>query len=81
MGIIQVEVVSPESVIFSGEATQVITRTVGGGEIAFLPGHAPFLGALTENHTRINLVDGVVLDLAVHGGFVQVSGNTVSILS
>ena len=34
MGIIQVEVVSPESVIFSGEATQVITRTVGGGEIA-----------------------------------------------
>ena len=29
----------------------VITRTIGGGEIAFLPGHAPFLGALVENHT------------------------------
>ena len=25
---------------------------LGGGEIAFLPGHAPFLGALDENHTR-----------------------------
>jgi F-type H+-transporting ATPase subunit epsilon len=81
MATMQVELVSPEKVIFSGEATQVITRTLGGGEIAFLPGHAPFLGALQENHTRITLADGSVLDVAVHGGFVQVSGNTVSILS
>ena len=81
MATMQVERVSPEKVLFSGEATQVITRTLGGGEIAFLPGHAPFLGALTESHTRITLADGEVLDVAVHGGFVQVSGNTVSILS
>ena len=77
----QVELVSPEKVVFSGEATQVITRTLGGGEIAFLPGHAPFLGALTESHTRITLADGSQLDAAVHGGFVQVNGNKVSILS
>ena len=81
MATMQVEVVSPEKVLFSGEATQVITRTLGGGEIAFLPGHAPFLGALTENHTRITLADGNIVDVAVHGGFVQVSGTTVSILS
>jgi len=80
-GGMQVDVVSPERVLFSGEATQVITRTLGGGEIAFLPGHAPFLAALTENHTRISLTDGTVLDVAVHGGFVQVAGNKVSILS
>ena len=77
----QVELVSPEKVVFSGEATQVITRTLGGGEIAFLPGHAPFVGALTENHTRITLADGGQLDVAVHGGFVQVGNNKVSILS
>ncbi|MCU1501711.1 MAG: atpC [Ilumatobacteraceae bacterium] len=81
MATMQVELVSPERVLFSGEATQVITRILGSGEIAFLPGHAPFLGALTENHTRITLEDGTVLDVAVHGGFVQVSNNTVSILS
>jgi F-type H+-transporting ATPase subunit epsilon len=81
MATMQVELVSPEKVVFSGEATQVITRTLGGGEIAFLPGHAPFLGALTENHTRITLADGGQLDVAVHGGFVQVGGNKVSILS
>jgi F-type H+-transporting ATPase subunit epsilon len=77
----QVQLVSPEKVLFTGEATQVVTRTLGGGEIAFLPGHAPFLGALTECHTRVTLADGSVLDVAVHGGFVQVAGNTVSILS
>ncbi len=81
MATMQVELVSPEKVVFSGEATQVITRTLGGGEIAFLPGHAPFLGALTENHTRITLADGGQLDVAVHGGFVQVGNNKVSILS
>jgi F-type H+-transporting ATPase subunit epsilon len=81
MATMQVELVSPEKVVFSGEATQVITRTLGGGEIAFLPGHAPFLGALTENHTRITLADGTQLDVAVHGGFVQVGHNKVSILS
>jgi F-type H+-transporting ATPase subunit epsilon len=81
MASMTVEVVSPEQVLFSGEATMVITRTFGGGEIAFLPGHAPFLGALVENHTRVFLADGSVADIAVHRGFVEVSGNKVSILS
>ncbi|HUF97730.1 MAG TPA: ATP synthase F1 subunit epsilon [Ilumatobacter sp.] len=76
-----VEVVSPEVVLYSGEGTMVITRTLGGGEIAFQPGHAPFLGALQECHTRVFLVDGSVQDIAVHGGFVEVSNNKVSILS
>jgi F-type H+-transporting ATPase subunit epsilon len=78
---LRVEVVAPERVLFSGEATQVITRTLGGGEVAFLAGHAPFLAALVENHTRIFLTDGTLLDVAVHGGFVEVSANKVSILS
>ena len=79
----QVDIVSPEKVLFSGEANMVITRTLEGGEIAFQAGHAPFLGALVENHTRIFLTDGSVQDVAVHRGFVEVSGDPtkVSILS
>jgi F-type H+-transporting ATPase subunit epsilon len=79
-GTLRVEVVSPERVLFSGDARQVITRT-GEGEIAFLPGHAPFLGVLVENHTRIYLTDGRVQDIAVHGGFVEVAPDHVTILS
>jgi F-type H+-transporting ATPase subunit epsilon len=76
-----VEVVSPERLLYSGQSTMVITRTLGGGEIAFQAGHMPFLGALADSHTRIVTVDGSVIDLAVHGGFVEVSNNKVSILS
>lgn len=80
-GTLRVEVVSPEKVLFSGEATQVITRTAGGGEIAFLPGHVAFLGALTENFTRVFLTDGRVQGIAVHLGFVEVGPDHVTILS
>jgi F-type H+-transporting ATPase subunit epsilon len=80
-GAMRVELVSPEKVLFSGEAVQVVTRTLGGGEIAFLPGHAPFLGALSESHTRIHLADGRVQDVAVHLGFVEVGPEHVTILS
>ena len=80
-GHLRVEVVSPEKVLFSGDARQVITRTLGGGEIAFLPGHAPFLGAVIENHTRVYLTDGTVQDIAVHLGFVEVGADHVTILS
>jgi len=78
-----VEVVSPEKVLYSGEADMVITRTVGGGEIAFQAGHAAFLGVLVENHTRVFQTDGKVQHIAVHRGFVEVSGNPtkVSLLS
>ena len=79
--VLRVEVVSPERVLFTGDASQVITRTLDGGEIAFLPGHTAFLGALVENHTRIYLSDGTVQDLAVHGGFVDVAPDHVTILS
>jgi F-type H+-transporting ATPase subunit epsilon len=82
---LKVEVVSPERLLYSGEATMVITRTLsgdgGGGEIAFQAGHMPFLGALTDCHTRIFLPDGTVADLAVHGGFVEMKDDTISILS
>ena len=80
-GSLRVDVVSPERVLFTGEAKQVITRTIEGGEVAFLPGHAAFLGALVENHTRIYLADGSNKNLAVHLGFVEVGTDHVTILS
>ena len=80
-GVLRVDVVSPERVLFTGEAKQVITRTIEGGEVAFLPGHAAFLGALVENHTRIYLADGSIKNLAVHLGFVEVGADHVTILS
>jgi F-type H+-transporting ATPase subunit epsilon len=78
---LQVQVVSPEEVLWSGDAERVITRTVGGGDIAFLPGHTSFMGALGSGVTEILQEGGEVVRVAVHGGFVEVSDDRVSLLS
>ena len=77
---LQVELVSPERILFSGEAEMVVARTTDG-DIAFLSGHAPFIGALTEGLVMIRQVEGGDEFAAVHGGFVEVSDNHVIILS
>ena len=77
---LQVELVSPERILYSGEADIVIARTVGGGEIAFLTGHAPFVGALDIATLTIRSAKGDEV-VAVHGGFIEVSNDTVTILS
>ena len=76
----QVELVSPERILYSGEADMVIARTTEG-DIAFLPGHAPFIGSLGTGPVSIHLSGGGVQVVAVHGGFVEVSGGKVTILS
>ena len=77
---LQVEVVSPERILYSGEAEMVVCRTPGG-EIAFLAGHVPFLGALGIGVVRIHKEGGDVVRAAVHEGFVEVKDSRVIILS
>ncbi len=77
----QVELVSPESISYSGEAEMVIARTVEGGDIAFQPGHVPFIGVLSVWSVEVIRPDGERDVFAVHRGFVQVAGTKVSILS
>ncbi len=77
---LQVELVSPERILYSGEADMVVCRTVSGGEVAFLTGHAPFLAALDPGVVRVKTPNGEEV-AAVHGGFVEVRDDRVIILS
>jgi F-type H+-transporting ATPase subunit epsilon len=78
--VLTVEVVSPERVLYSGEATMVTCRTVGGGDIAFLTGHVSFIGALSTWPVKV-VTESEDVHIAVHGGFVEVSNDRVTILS
>jgi F-type H+-transporting ATPase subunit epsilon len=78
---LSVQLVSPERILYSGSATAVLCRTVGGGDIAFLTGHAPFIGALATWPIKITTDEGVEQRFAVHGGFVEVSNDNVTLLS
>ena len=76
-----VELVSIEAPIWSGEATAVFARTVEG-QIGILPGHTPLLGALAPGFSvRIDAEGGESLNVAVHGGFLSVRKDAVSVLA
>jgi F-type H+-transporting ATPase subunit epsilon len=78
---LHVELVSVEREVWSGEATQVTARTTEG-EIGVLPGHAPLLGQLADGGTvRILQSGGSDVVAAVHGGFLSVTDEGVTVLA
>ncbi|HWH35716.1 MAG TPA: ATP synthase F1 subunit epsilon [Acidimicrobiales bacterium] len=77
---LQVELVSPEKILYSGEADMVIARTTDG-EIAFMTGHAPFIGSLGIGAVTIRTSEGDDVVAAVHEGFVEVTDDRVTVLS
>ncbi|GAA4207002.1 MULTISPECIES: F0F1 ATP synthase subunit epsilon [Microbispora] len=81
MAKLRVGVVSPERELWTGEADMVIAKTVDG-EIGIMPEHAPVLGVLVEGGVlRVKRDGGADLVAAVHGGFISVANNDVSILA
>ena len=76
----QVEVVSADRVVWSGESSNIIAKTVEG-EIGILPGHEPVLGVLVPSAVVIFDERGGREVVAVDGGFISVSQGRVSILS
>lgn len=82
MASMHVELVSVERKLWSGEASAVFARTPEG-ELGILPGHTPLLGALEPGWiVRIDRVEeGDSLRIAVHGGFLSVRKDGVSVLA
>ena len=76
----QVEVVSADRVVWSGESSNIIAKTVEG-EIGILPGHSPLLAVLEPSAVVVFSDDGKREVVAVEGGFISVSQGRVSILS
>lgn len=76
-----VELVAVERRLWSGAATFVVAQTKEG-EIGILPGHEPVLGQLVEGGVvKIITTDGEHVHAAVHGGFLSVTADTVSVLA
>lgn len=77
---LQVELVSVEREVWSGEAEMVVARTTEG-EIGILPGHAPMLGQLAEGYDVRIQTGGRELAVTVAGGFLSVTESGVTILA
>ena len=77
---LNVELVSPTQQVWSGQATFVSARTTEG-DLGVLPGHTPLFGVLVDGAVNIKGTDGNTTEFTVHGGFLSVSNDRVSILT
>lgn len=80
MAVMQVDVVSAERGLYSGEATAVFARSLDG-EIGILPGHQPILLALGPSPVRVQQTDGDQVIVAVHNGFLEFRENQLTVLA
>ena len=79
MAILQCIVVTPEATVRDGPADFVVVPLYDG-ELGIAPDHAPMIGRLGCGELRI-LTGDQVSRYYVEGGFVEVIGNTVSVLT
>ena len=75
-----VDVVSPDARLWSGEATFLVAKTPEG-EIGIMADHEPLMGALVTSAVKVEGADGTETVIAVHGGFIQVLENSVTLLT
>jgi F-type H+-transporting ATPase subunit epsilon len=83
---LSLELVTPHERLYRGEVRSVALPAVNG-EMGVLPGHAPFLGLLTEGHVTVRIpakqAEGGprVLTFKVSGGSVEVLPDHVTVFA
>jgi F-type H+-transporting ATPase subunit epsilon len=70
----QINLVTPERILLTGMATEVMLRT-GEGDATFLANHTALVGSVKPGVVRVVRPEGDVVRVAVHGGFTQVEQN------
>jgi F-type H+-transporting ATPase subunit epsilon len=81
MAELNVEIVAVDREIWSGEATFLFTRTTVG-EIGILPRHIPLVAQLVDDAiVRVEREGEDDLRVAIEGGFLSVTEETVTVLA
>ncbi len=75
----RLDIVSPEQVVWSGEADFILAKTIEG-DIGILTDHEPFMGAVATGAVKVRSNSDEFV-FGVHGGFLQVLRNQVTLLT
>lgn len=76
---LNLEIVTPEKKVFS-DTVEAVTVPTTSGEVGILTNHAPLISSLKPgilSYTKAGAAEKMVIS----GGFIEVSGNNVSILA
>jgi len=78
--VLKVSVISPERVLFDGEASSLVAPAYDG-EVGILPRHAPMLTLLGRGVLRLEGGVGGEQRFSIDGGFLQVADDEVRIVT
>jgi F-type H+-transporting ATPase subunit epsilon len=76
---LKLSVISPEAAVFEGETDSVVAPG-HDGEFGILSDHAPMMTLLGKGTLRVG-TGGATKSFSVEGGFLQVSGNVVRVVT
>jgi F-type H+-transporting ATPase subunit epsilon len=79
-GTFKFELVTPERMVLSQEASEVVVPGVEG-EFTVFPNHAPVISALRPGVVSATLGDARKLSVFVKGGFAEVDPNGLTVLA
>lgn len=80
MASLNVRVVSPDKIVFEGEASAVVAPA-WDGQVGILPGHAPMLALIGSGVLSVDRPGGGSDTFHVAGGVLKVERDTVTLLT
>ena len=78
MALYHLQIVTPDRMVYDGEAERVLVRAVEG-DVCILAGHVDYAAALTYGEAKLIDADGQTHTAACCGGFISVSEGKVKI--
>ena len=78
--LLHVRVVSPERIVFEGEASAIVAPA-WDGKVGILPGHAPMLSLIGSGELTLDRSGGGSEDFHVVGGVLKVERDMVTLLT
>ena len=78
--ILTINVVTPDGSVYENTTDLVICKTTVG-EIGIMPNHLPLLASLAIDEARVKVDDENFDEIAVSGGFMEFSDNTLSVVA
>lgn len=77
----KLEIITPDRMVLSEKGVTSVVAPGAGGYLGVLAGHAPLMTELAVGELDYCKADGCVDEIAIAGGFMEVSDNKVTILA
>jgi F-type H+-transporting ATPase subunit epsilon len=78
---LKLEIVTQERRVYSADDVEMVVAPGSEGELGILPSHAPLVTSLQEGVMRVKRAEGREEVLAIHGGFMEVLPDHVTVLA